>query len=1114
MLVLFLTFDVTVFSISNIIFALADENILSPNHLYDSEGNYLGDLDEDEGTESNVVKELGIENNLEEDSPSVEDLIANELDTEIEDQSDDDFSEVKVSDYKDTTKDAVTSKNIIQILNENKEVWSTEFSVPLKVVTEDTVDIDALATDKDGFLYYKGSLFSPSTENVSEDIENLMRIGVTQRLVFDGEVIPDKYLKFKKPKAVNEDPGIYASLLNTLSVRTVEASSNLSSSNLMNNPPHIERIRSVSYGLSTSAQYLVNGQQAFCIEFPVSGPSTGTPYNAPTPYNNDRIKRALFYGWDGPGNIFTNEDQGIVVTTVILSRIYHGNQSGQNLPGYAQLWDLVENGSVPDTDVSFSRPNPTVSVNGGKQVSQTTRFNSDPTNRMTITVPNNVTVVNTTTGQSRTNGSLTIRGGDTIRFEAPLDYNSSYTTGNLRGTLPDYQPIITVSRSGNFQTLGTLRVWEDPSNTARVTVPFTRQNVTMTVRHIDEHTDNVIRTDTSSVTIGSSYSVSPRTNLKIGNHDAVAVTTTRTGTVPSNNFTVNLYYNTWHTLKIDAYDRHSGEFITTRHTSSRKVGANYSVNVANSFKVGDTTYKLDRSSNNVSGTMPRRDRTVNVYYIPYQDITVGWRNRFPNNETFRERKDQVRVGDTYRYTQPLTFTENGLVYERENNNTFSGTLGYRNLTHRFFYRLRRNVTVNYLDNRTGEKLTESKEYQILQGNTYSESPIVIQNNEYTYRFVRHDGDPQNGTIATQNIKINYYYDIPLVKVGLEKLEIYTAAASEGLPVRITLSKENNYPLSLPDMDHAGIDVSLYQGETLIESKQYSARNLPTNIEMTIPPEYLEVNQRKPYTVKLEEFNNNDIDVVPGADAITTDGYTSSEGSFAVNGELNFTFTGIVKTEREVGQNMITYNETVSIDVQEIKRKLTGYGFEYPLELVYDNELGYELSSGFSFNVPESLIDSYLTYPVENNYAKILLEETSLQQMTIGSNLVTTKLYELPIVNIERHTGHLFSVDQVAANDARINYGLLDGGRKFYTPIWDDLNTHSLFAASEEPLGVHKISVTFTDLLEIYASMYGHMDSPTKHEDAIYLIPINSDNPNFPDSWTEEDIQRFHEWNNN
>ncbi|PGT83311.1 hypothetical protein [Bacillus sp. AFS040349] len=220
------------------------------------------------------------------------------------------------------------------------------------------------------------------------------------------------------------------------------------------------------------------------------------------------------------------------------------------------------------------------------------------------------------------------------------------------------------------------------------------------------------------------------------------------------------------------------------------------------------------------------------------------------------------------------------------------------------------------------------------------------------------------------------------------------------------------------------------------------------------------------------------------------------------------------TEREVGKNMVVFNENLQVNLKKLDKKLTGYGFEYPIDVIYKNDLGQKFTSKFEFHVPKSLVDSYLTYPVSNNHYKISFDETSHNESKNQSVLTTTKRFELPKINIEKRTGYLFSNSQVAGRDSRIKYDIIDGGRKFYTPIWGDLGTYQLEAKNVDPLGVHKISVSMKQNLEIYAYMYGHMDSNTGKQDAIYLRPINADDPKYPDNWTAEDKRRFEEWNRN
>ncbi|MGG0888908.1 thioester domain-containing protein [Cytobacillus horneckiae] len=469
------------------------------------------------------------------------------------------------------------------------------------------------------------------------------------------------------------------------------------------------------------------------------------------------------------------------------------------------------------------------------------------------------------------------------------------------------------------------------------------------------------------------------------------------------------------------------------------------------------------------------------------------------------------IGSKYSFSPKSSITNEGDKYLPVDNKSKSGTLGDKDITIKFYYNLERTIKVNHIDARDNRLIT-SESHKVLRGDKYSYGPKTnLKKGNYTYRPI--STDKESGTVGAKNITLDFYYDVPLIKTGLEKIQVYTASAKDGLPVKVNLSKENIYPESNEDMIKAKLDVALYEGNAKIASNTYTAKSLPKSIEFKIPSSHLKVNQKREYTVKLESYSKNDVAVISKAASITTDGYTSSEETLNAN-NTSLSFTGVIMTEREVGKEMVVFNESLQADLEKLDKKLTGYGFEYPIEIEYKNDLGQKFNSEFEFNVPQTLVDSHLTYPVSNNHYKISFDETSHNEYENNKNLTTTKRFELPNVNIEKRTGHLFSSSQVAGEDSRIKYELIDGGRKFYTPIWGELGTYQLEVKSVDSLGVHKINISLEQNLNIYAYMYGHMDSKTGKEDAIYLRPINSDDPYYPDNWTAEDKARFEEWNKN
>ncbi|GEM05690.1 hypothetical protein HMI01_26780 [Halolactibacillus miurensis] len=966
-------------------------------------------------------------------------------------------------------------------------------------VTEEELDTQSLAVNEKGEVLYNGEplYVGGSSEEVPVTLDRLMQEGVKQKLV-------------TKKESAGLLSDFFLAIANWISPTLVQASDAV---------PNIRYNGSVSYSYSTVGDFTIDGRQAFCAEHEDSSPPTGTPFNSLKPYDNEKIQKALYYGWGGPGNLFSSRNEGIVVTSLVLSTIYSGTTSGRNYQGYKNLMDKVNNGSVPDTDVSLSDTNLSVSVKNGKQVSQSTTFQSDNSNSITINLPSGVTLVNESTNKSFT-GSATIKGNQKFHLEASLSYDKSYSSGNLAGSMETYQPFLTKPKSGGYQDLITARAYKDPANTTSFSVPFKAQTVTMTKIYKDEFTGNTIDSTTSTVTIGSTYRACGPNELSYQGYPMIKKTWCSEGTVPNKNFTKTFWYNSEHTLKINYYNEHNGKYIKSLGEWTYEAGENYSKTVVDSFVFGnnDTLYKFSDTDKTISGTMGRGNKTIKVNYYPHHDIAVTWKNRYANYDVFKKDESTEKVGHDYSYDQPDTFTKNSLVYVRENNNIFSGQLGYSDKSHTFYYRLRRNVTVNYKDIRNGDVIKDAKSYDLVQGNTYSESPATIKNNNYTYRYVKHSGSSESGTIGTSDVTMTYHYDLPLAKVGLEKIQIYTAPSSKGLPVKVKLSKVNNYQVAVPDMTDStkSITVALYQGSTKIDSKTYVAKNLPYDVSFTIPSNVLNKNENKPYTVKFEGYDTHNWDVINGQGEITTDGYTSSERTIQVNAATDdhLSYQGVVMTEREVGNMMKVFYETLDIPIAELDPIRTGYGFEMPIDMSYENDLG-NGGTDFSFNMfaPMDIVDdTYVEYDTNGSIATVPLELTN--NVTSTDKTSSKQLFELQHMNVERMTGHLFTDQQVAANDSRIEKEIISGDRKFYLPIWGYVGKYDFNVASDEKIGINQIAVNIDYTLDVVGHMYLHMDSPTKDKDAIHFEPINKDDPfpnGVPNNWTDEEVEAFYSW---
>lgn len=813
---------------------------------------------------------------------------------------------------------------------------------------ESNQTLGSLSINEDGFLVMGGqSLYM----KVSGDYEKAK----FDKLLNDGDVGQTLLTKNEIGK---KKKGLLSLAFDFISLKKADAA-----------PPKITYLGKINYGGSVVGKFKVDGKIAFCFQHSKPTPGTGAKYDESVPYNNEKVQRALYYGWGGQENIFksSEEDLGIVVTSLVLDRIYSNGGSGKNLKKYDELWDKVINGEVPDNRTTFSKRKLAVSVKGNKQVTESTTFKSHKSNSVNIKVPSNVTIINESTGKKITGGKMIVHGNERIRLEAGMGVGFNYSTGDLYGSKRErYQPLITKPVGGNTQVLGMMDVYRDPDDKTSFTAKFEVRQKKINVQHIDKYSGEVLEKESYTRNIGSSYSFEPKTSISKG----------------------------------------AEKFIP-----------------------------VDQKKN-------------------------------------------------------------------------TGTLGSKDVTIKFYYNLERSINVNYFDDRTGEKIKESKNYKKVRGEKYSEKHPSIKSGEYKYRYVRTDGDKESGIVGSKNIIINYYYDKPLAKLSFDKLQIYTAKSTKGLPVKVHLSKEMNYKTALKDFEEKKITVGMYLKDKKIVSKTYSAKELPKKIEMTIPSDGLKAAVKNLYTVKFSDFNKNDFKIDAAASELSTDGYAASEKTIKAsssNGK-ELSYKGVVMTEKTPTTGKVYY-ETLNFPLLQIKKKKTGYGFERKVNLHYENEIGGSIKPSFDFEVPTRLVDSYLTYKKSGDRSLITMEQTKATNKKQGETSVYDLVYELPHINVERHTGNLFSDQQVNDKDKRISYELIDGGRKFYTPIWSDLGKYETKIKSK-PMGVNLIKTEVTEQLELYASMYAHMDSKTIDQDEVLLKPVYASNPfpnGLPEGWTKKDL---------
>lgn len=101
----------------------------------------------------------------------------------------------------------------------------------------------------------------------------------------------------------------------------------------------------ITWGISTG-RYYVNGVHAFCAQYNKSWPTVGTVVEEIVPCTNDVLRKALYYGYNGPQNTLGTDARAHVLTAVAVSDANIGESAtGASAKYDAFYWELVNNPS-------------------------------------------------------------------------------------------------------------------------------------------------------------------------------------------------------------------------------------------------------------------------------------------------------------------------------------------------------------------------------------------------------------------------------------------------------------------------------------------------------------------------------------------------------------------------------------------------------------------------------------------------------------------------------------------------------------------------------------------------------------------------------------------------
>lgn len=417
------------------------------------------------------------------------------------------------------------------------------------------------------------------------------------------------------------------------------------------------------------------------------------------------------------------------------------------------------------------------------------------------------------------------------------------------------------------------------------------------------------------------------------------------------------------------------------------------------------------------------------------------------------------------------------------------------------------LTVNHVTETEKALLKQVVETKY-DGESYEYKPLDdlfdVKGNRYRSKVTR------SGVVTGKDLVLEIPYYLPSLEINVEKVSILTGKASltDNLKATITFSKSASYEEELKNVLYR-LTVTDQKQKKTVFTKDISLGSYVSSLAVDLPTAGFTKGEKVPYSLSLQVLKNPD-KVKAETDTIdfSTFGYTASEkvltNADLKNGKLSYGAVSQTEATRKT-KTYVEKKETLQFDFEEQRSSKTGYGLPITLAPIYSSEIQDTPLLSFILSSPTKLVDTYLDlqYVESKGNIQIPLDRTVNQVAKQTTAAVTSTKFEFPQISVEEKTGALYTQEQVKNPTKKISNKLLDGGRKFYLPIWAEKGDYNLTLQSNV-IGRNFIQVSMNQTLSVYANMYATIDSKTKKEDELLLTPVYPDTT-VPKGWSKAEI---------
>lgn len=321
---------------------------------------------------------------------------------------------------------------------------------------------------------------------------------------------------------------------------------------------------------------------------------------------------------------------------------------------------------------------------------------------------------------------------------------------------------------------------------------------TVTINHIDEYNNAILKTTTDEVIYGNTFS-SNKEDFENYEYDYNESDTNdgKNFGVVNKNITVNYYYKKKATVTVNYYKEGTTEKLADSDTLNKYYGDTYDVTSYKDNNNVPSKYEYTRFTSNttdeLAGTVYIDEIRINYYYkLKDAKIVINYledktNSKLAESTVINTKYDNKYDVTSYKNNSNISSKYEYIRFESNPSDALTGTVNQDVVTINYYYNLKKaKIIINYYKEGTTDKLADTTTLNQTYDDKYDVTSYKDNENISTdYKYVSYTSTPANaikGTINQDTITVNYYYALKDATINIKYINELTGQS---------ISKEEN-----------------------------------------------------------------------------------------------------------------------------------------------------------------------------------------------------------------------------------------------------------------------------------------------------------------------------------